>query len=299
MFEMTKSAEKAEHVMKQGAHPVIVDAFDAARIASQMNQIHAELVIHLLNDLPFGTRPEDMIEGTKRNARIRREGTRNLVEGAKDSGASKIIATSIAWIYVPGTEPHSEDDALDVGSRAPQYSNNGCTQPPNNGGGSACLSLCGEDPTIGGSNANGNSLAGLTGNLCNPGVCVTVIPPTPGQTCDGSQLALGSQWPVNSTGYDNEVVNIYALAAVNANSVAEIAGWYYVLGNATAYIQGNPAFKTFWTGLAESIPTVGPFVQNLDSGGIISVTSSQASQIINYFNSRSGAAGSCFSQGLR
>jgi nucleoside-diphosphate-sugar epimerase len=49
-----------------------------------------------------------------RNARLRREGTRNLVAAALAAGARRLIAQSIAWAYAPGPEPHREEDPLDL-----------------------------------------------------------------------------------------------------------------------------------------------------------------------------------------
>jgi hypothetical protein len=39
--------------------------------------------------------------GLKRNARIRREGTANLVGAVRAAGAKRLIAQSIAWTYAP------------------------------------------------------------------------------------------------------------------------------------------------------------------------------------------------------
>jgi nucleoside-diphosphate-sugar epimerase len=55
-----------------------------------------------------------MAEGTQRNARMRREGTRNLVAAALAARVPRLVAQSIAWMYAPGPEPHSEDDPLDM-----------------------------------------------------------------------------------------------------------------------------------------------------------------------------------------
>jgi len=49
-----------------------------------------------------------------RNARIRDEGTRNLVQAALAAGARRMIAQSIAWIYASGKTPHVESDPLKV-----------------------------------------------------------------------------------------------------------------------------------------------------------------------------------------
>jgi nucleoside-diphosphate-sugar epimerase len=49
-----------------------------------------------------------------RNARLRREGTANLVRAARAAGARRVIAQSIAWAYAPKALPYREDDPLDV-----------------------------------------------------------------------------------------------------------------------------------------------------------------------------------------
>lgn len=158
----------------------------------------------------------------------------------------------------------------------------------------------------GGGNGYGHcpQIVGFAGNPCFPGApgnpgTVALIPPAPGTPCDGSQLQLGSQWPVNTTDYNDEVTNIIAIQANNLNGAPEIAGWEYVVGNNRAvYIQGNPQFKTFWTSVAESVPGLGPVVQNFDTGGIVQVNSSLASQIQNYVAGHNGKNGSCFTRGL-
>ena len=60
-------------------------------------------------------------EGTQRNARMRSQGTQNVVAAALGARVHRLIAQSIAWMYAPGKEPHSEDDPLDLdapGTRA-------------------------------------------------------------------------------------------------------------------------------------------------------------------------------------
>jgi len=52
-----------------------------------------------------------------RNARIRDEGTKNLVAAALAAGARRLIAQSIAWVYARGAEPHREEDPLDTATQ--------------------------------------------------------------------------------------------------------------------------------------------------------------------------------------
>ena len=48
---------------------------------------------------------------------MRSEGTRNLVSATLASGARRLIAQSIAWMYAPGSQPHSEADPLDTNAQ--------------------------------------------------------------------------------------------------------------------------------------------------------------------------------------
>jgi nucleoside-diphosphate-sugar epimerase len=53
-----------------------------------------------------------------RNARLRSEGTRNLVDAARAAGAKRLIAQSIAFAYTPGPAPRREDDPIDTAGEA-------------------------------------------------------------------------------------------------------------------------------------------------------------------------------------
>lgn len=110
----TRDASKAEALRAIGVEPVVVDVFDADALARAVADARPAIVIHQLTDLPRGLDPAKMDEAIRRNARLRTEGTRNLVAAAVAAGARRLIAQSIAWAYAPGPEPHAEDDPLDV-----------------------------------------------------------------------------------------------------------------------------------------------------------------------------------------
>lgn len=116
VFGATRHADRAAALLQAGATPVVVDVFEAARLAAELTRIRPEVVIHQLTDLPPGLDPARLAEALERNARIRAEGTRNLVAAALAAGARRIVAQSIAWAYAPGPEPHREDDPLDEGA---------------------------------------------------------------------------------------------------------------------------------------------------------------------------------------
>jgi nucleoside-diphosphate-sugar epimerase len=117
----TRSTTKADALRGAGIQPLVIDVFDGSALSRALSSARPEIVIQQLTDLPLGLDPKLMAEGTARNARIRREGTRNLVAAALEAGARRLIAQSIAWMYATGPEPHSEDDPLDIhaeGARA-------------------------------------------------------------------------------------------------------------------------------------------------------------------------------------
>lgn len=97
-----------------GADYAAVDVFDAAALMQAIAAARPDVIIHQLTDLPAQLDPSLMGEATLRNARIREEGTRNLVQGALGAGVSRMIAQSIAWAYAAGKPPYTEDDPLDV-----------------------------------------------------------------------------------------------------------------------------------------------------------------------------------------
>ena len=112
----TRSEAKAGDLKAAGVEPSVVDVFDADALSRAVAAARPDTVIHQLTDLPRGLDPAHMAEAIARNARIRRDGTRNLVAAAAGAGARRLIAQSIAWGYAPGKEPHAEEDPLDTGA---------------------------------------------------------------------------------------------------------------------------------------------------------------------------------------
>lgn len=110
----TRFKAKAAMLRALGAEPVVVDVFDAEALKQAVAAAKPDIIIHQLTDLPPGLDPAKMADALVRNARIRDEGTRNLVQAALAAGARRMIAQSIAWIYAPGDLPHRESDPLKV-----------------------------------------------------------------------------------------------------------------------------------------------------------------------------------------
>ncbi|OOF55620.1 NAD-dependent epimerase/dehydratase family protein [Rodentibacter myodis] len=112
VFGTTRSAEKAAKLEAMGVKSVIVDVFDAGALEQAMIATQPDIVQHQLTDLPDGLKAEEMAAALVRNARIRDEGTRNLVRAAQKAGAKKLVAQSIGFVYAPSEKIHTEDSPL-------------------------------------------------------------------------------------------------------------------------------------------------------------------------------------------
>jgi nucleoside-diphosphate-sugar epimerase len=95
----TRSEAKAEMLHELGAEPVVLDVYDAERLREAVVVFGPELVMHQLTDLPQD--PRQISTKAADNARVRTEGTRNLIAAAQAAEAPRFLAQSIAW-QLPG-----------------------------------------------------------------------------------------------------------------------------------------------------------------------------------------------------
>lgn len=108
----TRSPERAIEMRTAGVTPVIVDVYDATALAIAVAAARPDAVIHQLTDLPELLTGSATPDTFARNARVRVEGTRNLVAAALAAGAGRLVAQSICWLYPRGSEPHLEPEPL-------------------------------------------------------------------------------------------------------------------------------------------------------------------------------------------
>jgi nucleoside-diphosphate-sugar epimerase len=112
---MTRSADAARQLEAAGVHPAIVDVYDADALKRVAVAARPDVVMHQLTDLPRVLNDQAQLAAAyPRNARIRTEGTRNLVAAAQAAGARRFIVQSAAFAYAPGKEPHLETDPLNL-----------------------------------------------------------------------------------------------------------------------------------------------------------------------------------------
>jgi nucleoside-diphosphate-sugar epimerase len=103
----TRSESKVEMLRELGAEPVVVDVYDAERMREAVVAFAPELVMHQLTDLPSD--PAQISAKAADNARVRTEGTCNLIAAAQAAGAPRLLAQSIAWRLPGGAHDSVEE----------------------------------------------------------------------------------------------------------------------------------------------------------------------------------------------
>jgi nucleoside-diphosphate-sugar epimerase len=107
LIGMTRS--RPELVRELGAEPAICDVYDRGRVLEVVAAARPEVVLHLLTDLAGGD--------FDANNRIRREGTRNLVDAAVAARARRLIVESVSFELPPeGAAARDEMERLADGS---------------------------------------------------------------------------------------------------------------------------------------------------------------------------------------
>jgi nucleoside-diphosphate-sugar epimerase len=96
---MTRSPEKVEPLRQLGALPVVCDVFDRPALREAVVGFGPEAVVSELTDLPDDRKQLEAFGAA--NDRMRREGTRNLLDAAVAAKAPRFLAQSIAW-QLPG-----------------------------------------------------------------------------------------------------------------------------------------------------------------------------------------------------
>lgn len=114
----TRVASKAASIERLGAVPSVVDVLDATAIARALADARASIVIHQLTDLSASPNTPAFAAALERNARLRIEGTANLMAAAQASGITRVIAQSVAFLYAPGEGARTEGDAVEPGGVA-------------------------------------------------------------------------------------------------------------------------------------------------------------------------------------
>jgi nucleoside-diphosphate-sugar epimerase len=111
---MTRNPQTARALEAAGLIAVVVDAYHANALRRVVMNARPEIVIHQLTDLPHAFDEAELAASLPRNARIRVEGTRNLIAAAQAASVRRFIVQSIAFGYASGVEPYAESDPLNL-----------------------------------------------------------------------------------------------------------------------------------------------------------------------------------------
>jgi nucleoside-diphosphate-sugar epimerase len=109
---VARTPAKAALLRSLGATPVAVDLFDAGAVRDAVRGHDA--VLNLATKIPPLAKMA-LTSSWAENDRIRREASRNLVDAALATGATRYVQESIAFIYRDeGDAWHSEDDPVEI-----------------------------------------------------------------------------------------------------------------------------------------------------------------------------------------
>ena len=120
---MTRSDEGLSWLHAQGIAGYQVDAYDREAVVASIADFAPDVLLHQLTDLP--DRAEDLHDMRGANARIRVEGTRHLIDAARNAGVARLLAQSVAWTMPPGVGADAveflERSVLDEGGTVLRY----------------------------------------------------------------------------------------------------------------------------------------------------------------------------------
>jgi len=92
---MVRSAKDGPPLEALGAGAIVCDAFDTSGVREAVVESRPGAIVNLLTALPDDA--SELDGAADANARIRREGTRNLLGAASAAGVTRYLAESVAW----------------------------------------------------------------------------------------------------------------------------------------------------------------------------------------------------------
>jgi nucleoside-diphosphate-sugar epimerase len=118
-YGLARSERSAEKVRELGATPVMGDALDRDAVDAAVGEARPDVIVHQLTAIPRkGMNPRKLGEAFGATTRLRREGTRNLVDAAERHGVGRIVAQSIAFAQRP-EGPEILDESAPLHTDAP------------------------------------------------------------------------------------------------------------------------------------------------------------------------------------
>ncbi len=108
---LSRSSTRAMIAADAGAEFVEADALNRDHLIAAVKGARPDVIVNLLTAIPRELHPKKMASQFKLTNRLRIEGTRNLVEAAREAGATMVISESVAFAYAPGQKRVVGEDA--------------------------------------------------------------------------------------------------------------------------------------------------------------------------------------------
>lgn len=112
VFATTRKPDRRADIAALGGEPIVLDALDRSGVLATVASLRPHAIVHQLTDLSEGVGPG--------NAILRINGTRNLVDAARATGVTRMVAQSIAWVVEAGDSPATEETPLDTDAAEPR-----------------------------------------------------------------------------------------------------------------------------------------------------------------------------------
>jgi len=108
----SRSEQRVTALGIPGIVPAVGDALNPDSLLRAVQAAAPEVVINQLTALPQTASPRAIRRGFEQTSRLRNEASGTLVRAARSTGARRVIAQSIAFIYRPGPGVRTESDRL-------------------------------------------------------------------------------------------------------------------------------------------------------------------------------------------
>jgi nucleoside-diphosphate-sugar epimerase len=79
-----------------------VDVLDRTAVLAAVHQVAPDAIVHMATAIPARLNPRRMTAEFTLTNRLRTEGTRHLLDAARESGVRRVITQGLAFAYEPG-----------------------------------------------------------------------------------------------------------------------------------------------------------------------------------------------------
>lgn len=106
---LARSRARAAGLEQAGATVVTADLLDRESVLAAVREARPDAVVHLATAIPLAIDPKHLARDFELTNRLRTLGARNLLEGAHEVGARRIVTQGLAYAYDPGDGLANED----------------------------------------------------------------------------------------------------------------------------------------------------------------------------------------------